>query len=293
MVPPFPFSPATSNLIDLAIQEDLFAGDVTTDAIFTADERTQGAFVAKQELVVCGIAVVTEVYRRIDPSVETEWLVEDGTRVGRGTIAISHGRCRSLLRAERVALNFLRHLSGIATMTHQYVDVLGGKDGPRLLDTRKTTPGFRELEKYAVRCGGGHNHRFNLGSGAMIKDNHAEAAGSITLAVQKVRAELPWLNKIEVEVGNLIELEEAIAAGADVILLDNMTTPELVEAIALANNRVILEASGNITLKRLPELSNIGLHAVSSGALTHSAPNSDISYLFGSVAPHAPVLSKP
>lgn len=293
MVPPFPFSPATSSLIDLAIQEDLFAGDVTTDAIFTADERTQGAFVAKQELTVCGIAVVTEVYRRIDPSITTEWLVTDGTRVGPGTIAISTGRCRSLLRAERVVLNFLRHLSGISTMTHTYVEALGGANGPRMLDTRKTTPGFRELEKYAVRCGGGHNHRFNLGSGAMIKDNHAEAAGSIALAVQKVRAELPWLNKIEVEVDNFEELEEAINAGADVILLDNMSTAQMVEAIRIANGRVLLEASGNITIERLPELSNIGLHAVSSGALTHSAPNADISYLFGSVAPHATVLSKP
>lgn len=293
MVPPFPFSPATSNLIDLAIQEDLFAGDVTSDAIFTTNERTQGAFVAKQELVVCGIDVVNEVYRRVDSSIKTEWLVEDGTRVGRGTIAISYGRCRSLLRAERVALNFLRHLSGIATMTHTYVDALGGPNGPRLLDTRKTTPGFREIEKYAVRCGGGYNHRFNLGSGAMIKDNHVEAAGSITLAVQKVREELAWLNKIEVEVSNFDELEEAIKAGADVILLDNMTTPQMIEAIRIADGRVVLEASGNITLARLPELSSIGLHAVSSGALTHSAPNVDISYLFGSVADHAPILAKP
>lgn len=292
MALPFPFSPATSNLIDLAIQEDLFAGDVTTDAIFTADERTQGAFVAKQELTVSGVALVDEVYRRIDPSIQTEWLVADGDRVGRGTIAISTGRCRSLLRAERVALNFLRHMSGIATLTHSYVEALGGSSGPRLLDTRKTTPGFRELEKYAVRCGGGHNHRFNLGSGAMIKDNHAEAAGSITLAVQKVRAELPWLNKIEVEVSNFDELEEALQAGADVILLDNMSTPTMIEAIALTKGRALLEASGNITLERLPELANIGLAAVSSGALTHSAPNADISYLFGAVAPHAPILIK-
>lgn len=289
---PFPFAPATSSLIDLAIQEDLFAGDVTTDAIFDMDQYAEGAFVAKQELVVCGTALVKEIYRRIDPSIELRFLVKDGERVGRGTIAISQGRCRSLLRAERVALNFLRHLSGIATMTHSYVEALGGANGPRLLDTRKTTPGFRELEKYAVRCGGGYNHRFNLGSGAMIKDNHAEAAGSITSAVQKVRNELPWLNKIEVEVSDFVQLEEAITAGAEVILLDNMSTEDMKEAVRIANGRALLEASGNITLKRLPELANIGLHAVSSGALTHSAPDADISYVFGSIPESAKRLSE-
>lgn len=289
---PFPFAPATSSLIDLAIQEDLFAGDVTTDAIFTANEETEGAFVAKHEMTICGTAIVKEVYRRVDPEIQTRWMVQDGDRVGRGTIAVSSGRCRSLLRAERVALNFLRHLSGISSLTHTYAEALGGPSGPRLLDTRKTTPGFRELEKYAVRCGGGYNHRFNLGSGAMIKDNHAEAAGSITVAVQKVRAELPWLNKIEVEVSNFDQLEEAINAGAEVILLDNMSTDDMREAVSLARGRALLEASGNITLARLPELSDIGLHAVSSGALTHSAPNADISYLFGEIPAAAPILSR-
>lgn len=290
MALPFPFSPATSDLIDLAIREDLFAGDVTTDAIFTPEEETRGAFAAKQELVVSGKALVDEVYRRIDPDIRIEWFVEDGDRVGKGTIAISEGRCRSLLRAERVALNFLRHLSGIATLTDSYVQALGGRQGPRLLDTRKTTPGFRELEKYAVRCGGGHNHRFNLGSGAMIKDNHIAAAGSIELAIDKVRHSLPWLNKIEVEVSNFDELRQAIEHGADVILLDNMSTEDMKEAIRIGAGRVLLEASGNITLERLPELSNIGLDAVSSGALTHSAPNSDISYVFGRVPERAQIL---
>lgn len=292
MAQPFPFSPATLDLIDMAIREDLYAGDVTTDAIFTSDERTRGAFVAKQELTICGLALVDEIYRRVDGEIVIEWYAKDGDRVSKGTFGVSEGRCRSLLRAERVALNFLRHLSGIATMTHEYVQALGGANGPRLLDTRKTTPGFRELEKYAVRCGGGHNHRFNLGSGAMIKDNHAEAAGSITAAVAKVRAELPWLNKIEVEVSDFEQLEEALQAGADVILLDNMSTAMMSEAVALTKGRALLEASGNITLTRLPELRNIGIDAVSSGALTHSAPNADISYLFGKVAERATVLSR-
>lgn len=292
MAQPFPFSPATLDLIDMAIREDLYAGDVTTDAIFASDETTRGAFVAKQELTVCGTTLVDEIYRRVDGEITMEWFARDGDRVSKGTFGISQGRCRSLLRAERVALNFLRHLSGVATMTDEYVQALGGTSGPRLLDTRKTTPGFRELEKYAVRCGGGHNHRFNLGSGAMIKDNHAEAAGSITLAVQKVRAQLPWLNKIEVEVGDFDQLEEALQAGADVILLDNMSTAMMAEAAVLTKGRALLEASGNITLERLPELRNIGIDAVSSGALTHSAPNVDISYLFGKVAARATILSR-
>lgn len=292
MASPFPFSPGTLDLIRLALEEDLSGGDITSDAIFTADEETQGAFVAKQELTVCGIALVEEVYRRVDPEITCEWYVEDGDRIGSGVFGVSKGRSRSLLRAERLALNFLRHLSGISTLTHSYVQAVGGKNGPKMLDTRKTTPGFRALEKYAVRCGGGHNHRFNLGSGAMVKDNHAEAAGSITRAVELVRAELPWLSKIEVEVSSFEALEEAIAAGADVVMLDNMSTDDMKEAVRIADGRVALEASGNITLERLPELSNIGLQAVSSGALTHSAPEADVSYLFGKTAAHAPILSK-
>jgi|SRR5690625_26497 len=292
MASPFPFSPGTLELIRLALEEDLSGGDITSDAIFTADEEAQGAFVAKQELTVCGIALVEQVYRMVDPDITCEWFAEDGDRISKGTFGISRGRARSLLRAERLALNFLRHLSGISTLTYTYVEALGGASGPKMLDTRKTTPGFRALEKYAVRCGGGHNHRFNLGAGAMIKDNHAEAAGSITNAVQKVRKELPWLAKVEVEVSDFDALEEAIQAGADVVMLDNMSTEDMKEAIRRTQGRAAIEASGNITLERLPELANIGLDAVSSGSLTHSAPDADISYLFGKTAPNASILSK-
>lgn len=291
MASPFPFSPGTRDLIRLALEEDLSGGDIASDAIFSADETAEGAFVAKQELTVCGIALVEEVYRMVDPDIRCTWHVQDGDRISKGTFGLSQGRARSLLRAERLALNFLRHLSGISTLTSQYVDALGGASGPKMLDTRKTTPGFRALEKYAVRCGGGHNHRFNLGAGAMIKDNHAEAAGSITAAVEKVRKDLPWLAKIEVEVSDFESLKEAIAAGADVIMLDNMSTEDMKEAIRITAGRAALEASGNITIERLPELSDIGLDAVSSGALTHSAPDADISYLFGGTAPRASVLS--
>ena len=285
----FPFSPATGALIDLALNEDLFAGDVTSDAVFAADEQVVGWLVAKQELVVAGRDLVDEVYRRVDRRIDIEWFVEDGQRVGRGAIARTAGPCRSLLRAERVALNFLRHLSGVATITRRCVDALG-TDGPALLDTRKTTPGFRELEKYAVRCGGGRNHRFNLGSGAMIKDNHIAAAGSIGAAVSRVRATLPWLMQVEVEVSSVDQLEAAIEAGADVVLLDNMSTDEMRRACAQAAGRVLLEASGNITFERLAELRGVGLDAVSSGAITHSAPNVDISYLLQADAPKAPTL---
>lgn len=291
MASPFPFSPGTLELIRLALEEDLSGGDITSDAIFTADEEAQGAFVAKQELTLCGLALVEQVYRMVDPDIVCEWYFHDGDRITQGTFGVSRGRARSLLRAERLALNFLRHLSGIATLTHSYVEALGGSAGPKMLDTRKTTPGFRALEKYAVRCGGGHNHRFNLGAGAMIKDNHAEAAGSITHAVQKVRKELSWLAKIEVEVSDFDALEEAIQAGADVVMLDNMSTEDMKEAIRRTDGRAAIEASGNITLERLPELASIGLDAVSSGALTHSAPDADISYLFGKSAPNASLLS--
>lgn len=292
MASPFPFSPGTLDLIRLALEEDLSGGDITSDAIFASDEQAQGAFLAKQEMTVCGIALVEAVYQMVDPELQCEWFVEDGDRIGRGTFGVSKGRARSLLRAERLALNFLRHLSGISTLTHTYVEALAGANSPKMLDTRKTTPGFRALEKYAVRCGGGHNHRFNLGSGAMIKDNHIEAAGSIARAVDLVRAELPWLSKIEVEVSSFEGLRAAIDAGADIVMLDNMSTEDMKEAVRIADGRVALEASGNITLERLPELSNIGLHAVSSGALTHSAPEADVSYVFGEIPARATVISK-
>jgi nicotinate-nucleotide pyrophosphorylase (carboxylating) len=277
---PFPFSPATDELITLALREDLYAGDVTTDSIFGPEHRSTAWFVARERIVVAGIPLLERIAEHVDDGLDWTWEAGDGDRMEAGVIGSVEGSTRSILRAERIWLNFLRHLCGIATITRRYADALG-PDGPMILDTRKTTPGFRELEKYAVRCGGGRNHRFNLGSGAMIKDNHIAAAGSIRDAVAKVRESLAWLTKIEVEVDELEQLEEAIDAGADVILLDNMDDDELRQAVDIADGRVHLEASGTITLERLPQLRDIGIHAVSAGALTHSAPNVDISLKLG------------
>jgi nicotinate-nucleotide pyrophosphorylase (carboxylating) len=276
MTAPFPFSDASRELVRLALYEDLALGDVTTDPIFGDADRATAELLAKQPLVLAGAPVVDEVFRQVDPEARIDWAVRDGESAAPGTLAVVSGRTRSLLRAERVALNFLRHLSGVATITRQYVDALG-EGGPALVDTRKTTPGFRELEKYAVRQGGGRNHRYNLGAGAMIKDNHIAAAGSIGAAVEKVRAHAPFLLRIEVEVSTLEELEQALEAGADAVLLDNMDTDTMREAARRARGRAIVEASGNVTLARLPELRDIGLDVVSTGAITHSAPNVDIS----------------
>jgi nicotinate-nucleotide pyrophosphorylase (carboxylating) len=279
MAPPFRFSESTRALIRLALHEDLSLGDVTTDAIFGPDDRTTARFIAKESLVAAGLPVVEEVMREVDADATFAWQVGDGASVERGTFGVLRGRVGSLLRAERTMLNFMRHLSGVATVTRRYVDALGS-DGPALVDTRKTTPGFRELEKYAVRLGGGRNHRYNLGSGGMVKNNHISAAGSIAEAVAKVRDHAPFLTRIEVEVANLDELQQALDAGADAVLLDNMTTAQMREACALVAGRALVEASGNITLARLPELRGIGLDFVSCGAITHSAPNVDISLTF-------------
>lgn len=276
MPTPFPFSEVSRELIKLALYEDLAFGDVTTDPIFGEGDEATAAFFAKEPLVVAGRPVVEEVLRQVDPEASITWECSEGDTVELGAFAHLRGRVRSLLRAERVMLNFLRHMSGVATITRRYVDALG-PDGPKLVDTRKTTPGFRELEKYAVRTGGGHNHRYNLGAGAMIKDNHIAAAGSIARAVAAVRDHAPFLIRIEVEVGSIAQLHEALEAGADAVLLDNMDSQTMREACRIIDGRAIAEASGNITESRLPELRDIGLDVVSSGAITHSAPNVDIS----------------
>jgi nicotinate-nucleotide pyrophosphorylase (carboxylating) len=277
---PFPFSDATRTLIRLALDEDLYAGDVTTDAIFGPDETSWAEYRAKEPMTLAGLPVVQEVFRLIDAEVVVHWQVEDGDTVTPEGAPVPlgrvEGRVRSILRGERVSLNFFRHLSGIATRTHAWSSLLSGTR-TRLVDTRKTTPGFRELEKYAVRMGGGFNHRYNLSSGVMIKDNHIKAAGSIAAAVERVRHHAPFLLRIEVETANLDEVQQALAAGADVIMLDNMTTAQMAEAVAVIAGRALVEASGNITDARLGELRDIGIDIISSGAITHSAPQVDIS----------------
>ncbi len=273
----FPFSPAVDQLIDLALTEDLCCGDLTTDSLFSAESTTRGVLLAKESMVIAGLSVFQRVYAKLDPGVEIHPTSADSDQVAAGTeVAKITGPTRSVLRGERVALNFIRHLSGVATTTARYAELLGA-DGPRIVDTRKTTPGFRELEKYAVRQGGGFNHRFNLGAAVMIKDNHIAAVGSLTKAVTTCRAAIPHTATIEVEITSLEMLDEALEAGADIIMLDNMSDEQMAEAVARCAGRVITEASGGITDERLGTLREIGVDVISSGALTHSSKAADLS----------------
>lgn len=257
--------------------EDMPYGDATSDPLFEDSHRSQGSFLAKEDGTVAGLPLAARVFLALSPEVRMEFLVPDGAQVTKGTvIARIEGPTRALLKGERLALNLMQRLSGIATMTRRYAEVLEGT-GTRIVDTRKTTPGLRELEKYAVRMGGGFNHRHNLSDGVMVKDNHIQAAGGIGPAVAKLRATLSHMTKIEVEAENLEQYREALKAGADVILLDNMDTATMAMAVAEKPAGVLLEASGNITLERLAEISAAGVDIISSGALTHSVKSLDIS----------------
>ena len=270
-------------LIDLALAEDIGSGDITTLATVPADRQATGRFLVKQPGVVSGLAVVSAVYARVDPRVVVEPLVADGAAVAAGTvIATVSGPAQALLSGERVALNFLQRLSGVATVTAEYTRRVAGTKA-RIVDTRKTTPGLRALERYAVRVGGGHNHRFNLADGVLIKDNHLAAIGTpdrIAVAVAAARERAPHTLRIEIEVTSLDELQQALAAGADVVLLDNMDVPTMAEAVRLTAGRALLEASGGITLDTIAAIAATGVDLISVGALTHSAPSLDVSLDF-------------
>lgn len=268
-------------VLQRALVEDLSGGDVTSEACIEADVTWKASATAKQDLVVCGVELAERVFALVDPQVRFEAVTKDGTFVTPGAIVYRvSGRARSLLMAERTALNVMQRLSGVATKTRTYVEActLGSKT--RITDTRKTTPGLRAFERYAVRCGGGHNHRDNLGSAVLIKDNHVRAAGGVKNAIDRARERAPHTTRIECEVTTLEELETAIAARAEVILLDNMNDMTVTEAVAITKGRAFLEASGGITLERIGSLSRIGVDAISVGALTHSAPAVDISLEF-------------
>ena len=275
-------SPHIRRLIDLALDEDDLGFDATSAAFFTG-ESASAYLLAKQDLVVSGLEVARASYARVDPSVEWAPLVEDGSRVARGElIGRVRGPAASVLRGERVALNFLQRMCGVATKTAAYVEALGNEK-VRLVDTRKTLPGWRELDKYAVRCGGGHNHRYALSGGVMVKDNHIAAAGSVAEAVRRVREVMPHTLRVEVEATTIGEVEDALSAGAEIIMLDNMATSMMREAAARirADPRdVVIEVSGNVTLERLGELGTLDIDVVSTGAITHSVPASDISMKF-------------
>jgi nicotinate-nucleotide pyrophosphorylase (carboxylating) len=267
----------TDHLIDLALDEDAGLGDVTSRSIFTAQHRSGAYIEAKQPLVVCGLAIAGRVFERADPALEVSLTKRDGDRVVPGGKVLSvSGPTVSLLTAERTALNFLQRLSGIATQARRYADAIEGT-GVRIVDTRKTTPGWRALEKYAVRCGGCFNHRSSLGEHVLIKENHIAAAGSLTRAVQLVRGGAPHLAKIEVEAKSLAEVKEALRARADVILLDNMTPDQVRGAVTLIAGAAVVEVSGGVRYETLRDYALPGVDVISIGALTHSAIAADLS----------------
>ena len=258
-----------------ALAEDIGAGDVTTDATIPADAVGVADLLVKEAGVVCGVRVAETTFRALDPDIRFEALASDGDVVDPpAVVARISGSERAILTGERVALNFLGRLSGIATLTRRYVDAIEGTDAS-VLDTRKTTPGLRELEKYAVACGGGRNHRFGLDDAVLVKDNHLRAAGSVSAAVELVRAAtaLP----IEVECDTLDQVAEALAVGVDAILLDNMSLDQLREAVDLTGGRARLEASGGVTLDTIRAIAETGVDEISVGALTHSARSLDVS----------------
>ena len=272
----FPYSPHLDRLIELALDEDIGGGDVTTQALIPPDLMGEAHIRAKQDLVTAGLPAAARVFQKVDASLIFEPQVEEGAEARPGTVlARLRGPVAAILTGERLALNFLQRLCGIATFTRQMVRLIAGSQAA-LVDTRKTTPGWRALEKYAVRLGGARNHRAGLFDGVLIKNNHIAAAGSITQAVNAARAQAHQLLKIEVEVSDLAGLQEALAAGADVIMLDNMEEAALAEAVKITAGRAWLEASGSMRAERLAKVAATGVNFISMGALTHSAPAADI-----------------
>jgi nicotinate-nucleotide pyrophosphorylase (carboxylating) len=264
-------SPQIERLIRDSLDEDIGAGDLATMSTISAESRGTGLFRAKKDGVAAGLVLLERIFYFIDHRVAVHLRAKDGDQVSPGmVVAEAEGPVRALLLAERTALNFLQRLSGNATLTRKYVEAV--QDFPcKVLDTRKTTPGLRTLEKYAVRMGGGTNHRIGLYDAALVKDNHIEATGSIAEAVKAVRRHAPFMAKVEVEASSLKQVQEAIDAGADVVMLDNMTVAQMAEAVKLVNKRAWIEASGGITLENIREVAATGVDFISSGALTHSA----------------------
>lgn len=264
-------------LIKRALREDITSEDVTTNAVMR--ERTEGSveLIAKADGVICGLWVYERTFKILDSQTQVEFRVKDGDRIKKGQLlAVVKGDIRALLSGERVALNYLQRMSGIATYTAEMVALLEGSK-TRLLDTRKTTPNMRLFEKYAVKVGGGCNHRYNLSDGILLKDNHIGAAGSITAAVRLAKEYSPFVRKIEVEVENLEMCREALEAGADIIMLDNMSVEDMKKAVEMIGGRAVTECSGNVTRDNVKSITATGVDFVSSGALTHSAPILDLS----------------
>lgn len=269
--------PSIQELIEIALKEDIGPGDITTDNLVGSDHKGTGVIIAKEPLVIAGLDVAGQVFKHLDSNIILRPAYKDGEIIKSGEIIIEvEGKLRALLYGERTALNFLQHLSGIATYVRSYLNELKNKS-VRLVDTRKTTPGWRSLEKYAVRMGGAYNHRMGLYDGVLIKDNHIAVCGGIAKAVERIRKAVSHLEKIEVEVSNLAGVKEAIKAGADVIMLDNMDIDQIKEAVDFIQKKALVEVSGGITKNDLNQLADTGINIISAGALTHSARCVDIS----------------
>lgn len=264
-------------LIMMALREDISGEDVSTNSVMREAVLGSVDLICKQDGIIAGLGVFKRVFELLDENVQIDFKCKDGDRVTKGQLmAVLKGDIRALLSGERVALNYLQRMSGIATYTSEVAKLLNGSR-TKLLDTRKTTPNNRIFEKYAVTVGGGYNHRYNLSDGVLLKDNHIGAAGSVAMAVKMAKEYAPFVRKIEVEVENLQMVKEAVEAGADIIMLDNMTTEEMREAIKIIDGRAETECSGNVTKENIERIINLGVDYVSSGALTHSAPIMDIS----------------
>ncbi len=265
------------NLIKMALQEDISSEDVTTNAVMRNRKQGEVQLICKQDGIIAGLGVFERVFKLLDETTEVEFYAEDGDEVkNKQLLGVIRGDIRVLLSGERTALNYLQRMSGIATYTHQIAELLKGTK-IKLLDTRKTTPNMRIFEKYAVKVGGGYNHRYNLSDGILLKDNHIGAAGSVKKAVEMAKEYAPFVRKIEIETENLQMVKEAVEAGADIIMLDNMTPEVMKEAVKLIDGRAETECSGNVTKENIERLVEVGVDYISSGALTHSSPILDLS----------------
>lgn len=265
------------NLIKMALQEDISSEDVTTNAVMRNRKQGEVQLICKQDGIVAGLGVFERVFKLLDETTEVEFYVEDGDEVkNKQLLGVIRGDIRVLLSGERTALNYLQRMSGIATYTHQIAELLK-ETKIKLLDTRKTTPNMRIFEKYAVKVGGGYNHRYNLSDGILLKDNHIGAAGSVRKAVEMAKEYAPFVRKIEIETENLEMVKEAVEAGVDIIMLDNMTPEVMKEAVKMINGRAETECSGNVTKENIERLVEVGVDYISSGALTHSSPILDLS----------------
>nr|WP_281816093.1 carboxylating nicotinate-nucleotide diphosphorylase [Vallitalea longa] len=263
-----------------ALEEDMNNGDITSDTLINDNQRSKAKLIAKEDGILAGCEIFTRVFDLVDSHIKMNLFFKDGDSVKeQDVIGKLYGPTKSILKCERIALNLLQRLSGIATMTNNFVKEIEDMS-VRIVDTRKTTPGLRVLEKYAVRTGGGFNHRFNLSDAVMIKDNHIKAVGSIKMAIEIAKANIPHTMKIEVEVEDLEQLKEALDSKADIIMLDNMSTDMMKEAVILAKGKAIIEASGNVTKDRIKDIAKTGVDIISIGAITHSVKALDISLRF-------------